>query len=430
VVQVHTGAQKMKQGTDLAFAVSRLGPTHASAAAKHVDRMSPQQVVDSLRQGHLHALSSIVSYRGKRDLIAAAEATSDPDIITVAVLHAKDSLSSEPFYRLMKRDSKGANCLLQYLRETNDVSELAVACKYLAGSLEVAMTRFMEAFQTPNIMKRMALLRDCAADSNINDITRHISEFASEQRDLLERQCKIEEHDSQVAAQGQDEIYVNFPRPNIINTSLTHTLYYCLFYHHMADKSKLSSPAGMKIAFKVSDSVYTFQQLRVLGRKGQWAQLRDMAEVKGMQGKMMSMLKTMSTDTKPVFRHSLGLKVFVEIIILQNGPLDLMLELSRAIENPESRFRTCIQFTHKLNYRKHLWIVCAEALAELGHKNRLTALRDEVFQTVDVAENEDLFKAFNDALTWVVTNQNTFKKATKDVGAAVSKSVSKWGWGK
>eukprot|EP00300_Choanocystis_sp_HF-7_P014996 c18900_g1_i5.p1 GENE.c18900_g1_i5~~c18900_g1_i5.p1 ORF type:complete len:140 (+),score=34.15 c18900_g1_i5:96-515(+) len=129
-----------------------------------------------------------------------------------------------------------------------------------------------------------------------------------------------------------------------------------------------------------------------------------------MQGKMISMFKTLSTETKPVYRHSLGLKVFVEIIILQNGPIELMTELARAIEDPETRFKTLIQFADKEAYRKQIWILSAEALGELGHRNRLVALKDDVFASIKIEENEDLVIKFNEVLNKVISAQSSSLK--------------------
>jgi hypothetical protein len=58
-------------------------------------------------------------------------------------------------------------------------------------------------------------------------------------------------------------------------------------------------------------------------------------------------------------------KVFVEIIVLQNGPPELVSELANAIEDPELRFKTCIQFCHKERYQKQLWMICAEVSQKL-----------------------------------------------------------------
>eukprot|EP00300_Choanocystis_sp_HF-7_P014993 c18900_g1_i2.p1 GENE.c18900_g1_i2~~c18900_g1_i2.p1 ORF type:complete len:556 (+),score=139.80 c18900_g1_i2:91-1668(+) len=429
VPEVVTASEQQARMANLSFAISRLGAPQRSYLLPPISEPSVNEVLLALEHRSTQPLYSVVNFKTKVKILSAAESLGDPDVLLTVVLFLRESLADAAFFNIMAQSiparppatewvlptapyqplSKGMKLYMLYLAETDQLQVLEDLYRRLVMHEDRALTQLRTALRAPT-NQRVHALHMCAEQYIQNPATKSIGEHAQQARDLLDRQIKIDTYDAKVAEAGQEEIYVKFPRPCIIHATVANTLYYCSFYHSQAAPSKLSSPENFKNHFGVVEKIAAFQLLRVLSRKREWNLLKDMVEVKGMQGKMISMFKTLSTETKPVYRHSLGLKVFVEIIILQNGPIELMTELARAIEDPETRFKTLIQFADKEAYRKQIWILSAEALGELGHRNRLVALKDDVFASIKIEENEDLVIKFNEVLNKVISAQSSSLK--------------------
>lgn len=424
---VLSAADNQKKLENLRIATARLGPPTA-----YFDRNPPvsppaADVVAALERLDSAPLKAVVSLKTKKAVLEILEKSYNSDARQVAVLVFRESLSASVFYRLIRSLPRCLDSHLNYLMEYQLFDELEEAYRQAGRRRDASMMKFLAVLQnkTPSKIK---VAQDCMTYCQQFDETKDIGEWVNEQRELWERQAKIDSHDSQVAATGQEPVFQNFPRMMLAGTPLINLLYYCCFYHGHAERSKLSSPAGIQSYFKMSDNVVAFQLMRCYSRKGEWQKLRDMVEVKGVQGKMISMLKTMSTETKPVFRHPLGVKVFLEIVVLQNGPLELVVDLANGIEDPELRFKSCIQFCHKDKYRKQLWLICADALAILGHRNRFMALKDDILLQVPVEEHGEFVVKFNELLNAMIANP-TLKQVTKDMSKSMSGMKKMWGWG-
>jgi hypothetical protein len=93
----------------------------------------------------------------------------------------------------------------------------------------------------------------------------------------------------------------------------------------------------------------------------------------------------------------------------------------------------CFDFDLNLDLDLDSIMVPTQALAVQGHKNRLLALKDDIFSQIAVEDHAEYLVKFNELLNAIMSNPS-FKQVTKDITKDVSKSVSgmtkKWGWGK
>jgi hypothetical protein len=124
---------------------------------------------------------------------------------------------------------------------------------------------------------------------------------------------------------------MQFQRTPIVNAPLSHTLWYCFFYHSTASKEKLSSPFSLKTAFRVTDRRFCRSQLAARSKIGDWVTVKDMVTSK----------KSLFNKTP---KSDIGFEPFVEAVFENKGPDDLLIYFLMLVESPLRRYTLAVRF--------------------------------------------------------------------------------------
>jgi len=181
----------------------------------------------------------------------------------------------------------------------------------------------------------------------------------TEQIELLRRQIPIEGYDSQIAQSGQEAIYKEIPRKNIIFAPLSTTLHYCLLYHPTADKNKHSSPFTIRKIFNVSDKRYTWLALIARAKVKDWEFLKQLVDSKASLG-----LKGISNKKKT----PIGFEPFLQIISQNGGGETILSFFCSMIDDNEEKFQLAV--TYKI------YSLAIQTLVDMRDQRRLTDFRN------------------------------------------------------
>jgi hypothetical protein len=216
---------------------------------------------------------------------------------------------------------------------------------------------------------------------------------------LLSRQMSIDKYDANIAAQGKEIIYLEHPRYNITNTTLSVSLQYCLFYHPYADETKLSSPKAMAKLFRLSQHRYIYEAMHTRARIGDWKAVHHLYEkakqanlcymsayeylqiqsTAGVTGFLKKKLNTGSKDSYSI----LAVNNFLSVALKYNAPLQFMEMLINELEKPEERF--------ELARKRQLWHIAIKCAAhDLKDRDLLQSLRDEIVDKMSAQESSEL----------------------------------------
>jgi len=229
------------------------------------------------------------------------------------------------------------------------------------------------------------------------DFAKHIVDSIN----LLGRQVRIEEHDSAVARQGRDLIYIENPRHNIIHISIADTLKYCLFYHPYADEFKLSSPKNFAQSFRLVRHRYLFEAARTRCRLKDWKSVEQLYktaleehlcscssyEYMNQKGSTGSFLKSKFSSPKNS-TSILSVTSFLQLAMNYNAPKGLIEVFIKQCPDPQER---C-----DLARKNQLYQIAVDcAIKELKDKELCIKLNKEIVEKLGAENSQDLREQIN-----------------------------------
>jgi hypothetical protein len=233
------------------------------------------------------------------------------------------------------------------------------------------------------------------------DYAQHIVDLIN----LLSRQIKVEEHDSRIAMQGKELIYIENPRYNIIGLSILETLKYCLFYHPYAEENKLSSPKSIAQAFKISRHRYLFEATRMRCKMRDWKAVEllyktavdenlcyvSSYEHLNRRSSATGFLKSKFSGRKNSL-SILSVSSFLQLIVDHKGPPTLIEYLIRQCPDPEEKFA--------LARKNQLYQLAVECVTrELKDKELCLSLNKELVSKLGAEESQQLREQINQFLS-------------------------------
>jgi hypothetical protein len=169
---------------------------------------------------------------------------------------------------------------------------------------------------------------------------------------LLKLQVHIEEFDQT----ARNQLFVDYPRWNIINTSVQKTIYYLLFYHANAASDKISSPSSLKNKWKIGDKRYTYVAFQVKARIGDWDGLKSLVPLKGLIWKSFSL--------------PFSEELLLDLVYTEKAPKKVMEYFIELEGNVELKLYYCVQY--------QCFEIGIKACEQMKNREKLTQLRIHV----------------------------------------------------
>ncbi|SPQ99876.1 Vps16 C-terminal domain-containing protein [Plasmodiophora brassicae] len=336
------------------------------------DHSSAGSVVERAIAGDYSGLRSCRSLFKKKQLLAAAIASWNSDVILETVIFLQETVKEHLLMKLLGKEPVAMNSLLSYLERRRQSSALIELYKTLDRLEDVVVHMLNVACAKKDAAARLAAIGEIltfietqqAEPSDAAKALTFYRDHVAELHRLLERQIAIEGHDQAVAAAGTRPTFTRFPRLNQIGKSVISLLEYCLLFHPDAAKGKLSNGKSIRDDFKVSAKMYTWIALRSYARAGNWNHVAKLVKK-----------TTFTRKAKCV----IGFRAFVEAFAEFDGPREEMVKYAAKVQDPEERYELAMQY--------ELFDVAIQALVALKDRRRLEALKPKIEAAFDPNKN-------------------------------------------
>ncbi|CEP03915.1 hypothetical protein PBRA_003522 [Plasmodiophora brassicae] len=363
------------------------------------DHSSAGSVVERAIAGDYSGLRSCRSLFKKKQLLAAAIASWNSDVILETVIFLQETVKEHLLMKLLGKEPVAMNSLLSYLERRRQSSALIELYKTLDRLEDVVVHMLNVACAKKDVRNGTLAAARLAAIGEIltfietqqaepSDAAKALTfyrDHVAELHRLLERQIAIEGHDQAVAAAGTRPTFTRFPRLNQIGKSVISLLEYCLLFHPDAAKGKLSNGKSIRDDFKVSAKMYTWIALRSYARAGNWNHVAKLVKK-----------TTFTRKAKCVIGFRAFVEAFAEwgrlpswvqaggsadMIGLHrfDGPREEMVKYAAKVQDPEERYELAMQY--------ELFDVAIQALVALKDRRRLEALKPKIEAAFDPNKN-------------------------------------------
>ena len=190
---------------------------------------------------------------------------------------------------------------LIYLKNTEQIDQLLDTLTMLGRHEEAAFALYSRAIlsrSSENKIKQLkkALLSFTSGGSEVLQWQCYIKEQIS----LLEQQLPIEVDDKRREAEEictlQDSstnnqslsetqhpssnLFVIFPRPQLVGMTVLETLHYCCRYHYYLQDNNFASPFYIKKKFALSEKQFLWTALKALSKNAMWPDIDTLFEYK------------------------------------------------------------------------------------------------------------------------------------------------------
>uniref|UniRef100_UPI00398E77BA spermatogenesis-defective protein 39 homolog n=1 Tax=Pristiophorus japonicus TaxID=55135 RepID=UPI00398E77BA len=315
---------------------------------------SPQATVRQMQKGRMYSLERFRSLKDKLHLVDEAVRTHDGNVITAVLIFLKKTLSKEVLFRELAYRQVALQHFVYYLKETGEQKLLMEMIKALGRTEEAALLHYKEHLNIKGQVQKTEYLKNCIKLPFATDDVA----FVQDHYTLLDRQVIIEENDKRIEASGQMEVFRKHPRKaSIMHMPLVTTLYYSCFYHYGESDGTFSSPANLKITFKISDKQYLLTTLAARAKLKAWKDVDSLFTTKNWLG---------YTKKKAL----IGFHRVVDILHKNNAPVEVIQEYVALVDNPELKLNLATK------YKCHNIVI--DTYRDLKDRQQLILYRDRV----------------------------------------------------
>jgi hypothetical protein len=306
-----------------------------------LDLASPTTVIKLMRKGAVYPIDHLKSYSAKARLLDAAVRAQDSNTLLNTVLYLKRTLSMSLFIGLLNEKQAALHMYLNYLKSRFNYTELIWIYHSLNQPYNQGKTMLLQAYMQQHTSARVAALQSC-----LDFFSKHTVLFkghiaaVKDQIELLTRQAKIENVDSQLAR--TDKVFQRYPRETVVHKPLVNTLFYVLFYHPNDPVERVGSPLALKKAFKITEKRYLYTSLLARSRAQDWNGVKQLVEHRGFFAQSI--------------KSCIGFGPFVEVLSRCQPPPKLLQFFAQQIQPFEERLRVCVKCKQ--------WALCVEAAVQ------------------------------------------------------------------
>eukprot|EP00029_Vermamoeba_vermiformis_P012165 TRINITY_DN6982_c0_g1_i1.p1 TRINITY_DN6982_c0_g1~~TRINITY_DN6982_c0_g1_i1.p1 ORF type:complete len:570 (+),score=164.02 TRINITY_DN6982_c0_g1_i1:69-1778(+) len=293
-----------------------------------LDLASPTTVIKLMRKGAVYPIDHLKSYSAKARLLDAAVRARDSNTLLNTVLYLKRTLSMSLFIGLLNEKQAALHMYLNFLKSRFNYTELIWIYHSLNQPYNQGKTMLLQAYMQQHTSARVTALQSCLDFFNKHAVLfkTHIASV-KDQIELLTRQSKIENVDSQLAR--TDKVFQRYPRETVVHKPLVNTLFYVLFYHPNDPVERVGSPLALKKAFKVTEKRYLYTSLLARSRAQDWNGVKQLVEHRGFFALSI--------------KSCIGFGPFVEVLSRCQAPPKLMQFFAQQIQPFEERLRVCVK---------------------------------------------------------------------------------------
>lgn len=243
-------------------------------------------------------------FRGKEqklELLDYALLTGSPYVITKITLFLKETLKPSIFHYEISRRPVASDHYLIYLRNTEQFEQLLDSLVMLGRHEEAAFSMYSRATKPSHSSDNQIRLLNKALHSFTSGGPEVVQwqSYIKDHISLLEQQLPIEADDkrreteeinqlqvpltrqaSLDATHSSANLFVIFPRPNLVGLSVLETLHYCLVYHYCLQDNHFASPVYIKQKFGLTEKQFLWTSLQALSKNGMWPEIDTLFEYK------------------------------------------------------------------------------------------------------------------------------------------------------
>ncbi|ETN76791.1 hypothetical protein NECAME_11426 [Necator americanus] len=221
-------------------------------AVRH-DRYRAPDVKEAVRRLMKGDPVSLEWYRSKEEkvqLLEAAIAIVDGNVILAVVLFLKNTLMDSLFRDLLLRKPEAAEEYIAYLKIIRDYDELTTTLFALGRNADAAMIEFSAAIRHQVADQKVQALKKCVRSGFSDPLLTTEAAVVNDYISLLERQIPINVADDQ----SKNAVFTAFPKnASLVGKSTIATYYYCCLYHYDDPVHALANPGGVRDSFRITD---------------------------------------------------------------------------------------------------------------------------------------------------------------------------------
>lgn len=246
------------------------------------EKLTPRETVYRIVEGLPYCLDV---YKGKEEkfaLLDYAIKSFDGNAITAIVIFLQKTLKTTLFnYEISKR-LEAANHYVCYLKKVGLLNELIDVLTMLGRHDEAALMKYNQTNNIQNSDVKIRSLKSCyqshftAGGDNIA----LWGSLISQQISILERQLPVEMEDARQEREGQNPLFLQFPRSSLVGLPIISTLYYCCLYHYNLPENHFASPQGLQKLYQLSEKQFKWIALLALAKCQKWDEIEVLFQTK------------------------------------------------------------------------------------------------------------------------------------------------------
>ncbi|CAF0707334.1 unnamed protein product [Brachionus calyciflorus] len=269
-------------------------------------------------------------YRNKRDkinLLNEAIVSSDGNAILAAVLYIRRTLNQEIFFEIIVNNQIALNQYTFYLKQMNDVDELAALEKYRKNPLEISILfNFYKVIcdKTLELNEKLRLFHDYERRLSFSEISQvkntQIYQAAFKHITLLKIQKEINKNRALLLRKESHQD----PLDNLYENTMSYTLSFCIKYSKDLAENQLYSTDHFKKEFELTGKEYSIWFIKTMSEIGQWSDIENFLN----QKKFFSIVQR---------QQNVRYETILSILYYAKAPEEILKKYLSLVEDLENR---------------------------------------------------------------------------------------------